>query len=166
VRQEDLIFGFVASLNVWVRVRFTEPVEGPDLYAPRRTTDERHEFKCQWLRYHGSETLFGIEDEIVERWPTAHIQMIEWRADEATTREGSHKGPSLADRRLSARAARLGAPWTDEEDAQLREQDASAMSLDEMADLHERNAGAIRSRLIRLGLLGPDSVNQASPREK
>ena len=34
------IFGSVASPNVWVRVRFTEPVEGPDPYASRRTTDE------------------------------------------------------------------------------------------------------------------------------
>jgi hypothetical protein len=156
----------VASLDIWVRVRFTEPVEGLDPYASRRTTDDRHEFKCQWLRHHGSETLFGIEDEVVERWPTEHIQMIEWRVDEATIREGSHKGSSLADRRLDAKAARLGAPWTDEEDAKLRKEHASAMSLGEMANLHERNAGGIRSRLIRLRLLGPESGDEASPGEQ
>ena len=84
--------------------------------------------------------------------------MIEWRVDEVATRQGSHKGPSLAkgpspaDRRLAARASRLGAPWTDEEDAQLREEHASGMNLGEMANVHDRNVGGIRSRLIRLGL--------------
>lgn len=77
----------MASPNVWVRVRFTEPVEGPDPYASRRTIDDRQEFKCQWLRHHGTETLFGIEDEVVERWLTEYIQMIEWRVDEVTTRQ-------------------------------------------------------------------------------
>ena len=157
------IFGSVASPNVWVRVRFTEPVEGPDPYASRRTTDDRHEFKCQWLRHHGTETLFGIEDEVVERWLTEYIQMIEWRVDEVTTRQGSHKGSSLADRRLAARAARLGALWTDEEDAQLREEHASGMNLDEMANVHDRNVGGIRSRLIRFGL---ESGDQASSGEQ
>lgn len=123
-------------------------------------------FRCQWLRRHGSGTLFGIEDEVAERWPAEHIQMIEWRVDEATTRQGSHKGSSLADRRLDARAARRGAPWTDEEDAKLREEHAPAMSLDEMANLHERNAGGIRSRLVRLGLLRPETRDQASPGEQ
>jgi len=155
----------MASLNVWVRVRFTEPVEGPDPYAPRRTTDERHEFQCQWLRHHDSETLFGIEDEVVEHWPTGRIQMIEWRVDEEAARQGTQKGSSLADRRLSARAARLGAPWTDEEVARLREEHASGMSLDEMANRHERNTGGIRSRLLRSGLLEPETDGQAGPGE-
>jgi hypothetical protein len=35
----------------------TKPVEGPDPYASRRTIDDRHEFKCQWLRHEGTETL-------------------------------------------------------------------------------------------------------------
>ncbi len=166
--QFPAIFGSVASPNVWVRVRFTEPVEGPDPYASRRTTDDRHEFKCRWLRHDGTETLFGTEDEVVERWLTEHIQMIEWRVDEVTnavapvtsaaapvtTRQGSHKGLSLADRRLAAKAPRLGERWTDEEDGQLREEHASGMNLDEMANVHDRNVGGIRSRLIRLGLEG------------
>jgi hypothetical protein len=153
----------VASPSVWVRVRFTEPVEGPDPYASRRTTDDRHEFKCHWLRHHGAETLFGTEDEIIEHWLTERIQMIEWRVDEVATSQGIHKGSSLADRRLASRASRLGAPWTDGEEAQLREEHASGMSLDEMASVHERNIGGIRSRLIRLGL---DSSDQASPGEQ
>lgn len=153
----------MASPSVWVRVRFTEPVEGPDPYASRRTIDDRHEFRCQWLRHRGTETLFGVEDEVVERWLTEHIQMIEWRLDEATTRRGSHKGSSLAERRLAAGAPRLGALWSDEEDARLREEHASGMNLDAMADVHERNVGGIRSRLIRLGL---ESGDQASSGEQ
>src|SRR5271165_6198139 len=147
-----VIFWFMASLGVWVRVRFTEPVEGPDSYAPQRTTDNRHEFKCQWLRHQGNETLFGTGDAVVERWLTEHIEMIEWRVDDAATRQGSQVGLSLAERRLAAGASRLGAPWTDEEDAQLRAEYASGMQLDEIANVHGRNLGGIRSRLIRLEL--------------
>lgn len=146
------IFWSMASLGVWVRVRFTEPVEGPGSYAPRRTTDDCHEFRCQWLRHQGNETLFGTGDEIVERWLTQHIETIEWRVDDTVTRQGSQRGLSLAERRLAAGAPRLGAPWTDEEDAQLREEFASGMQLDEMANVHSRNLGGIRSRLIRLEL--------------
>lgn len=150
---DRVIFGSVASPGFWVRVRFTEPVEGPDPYASRRTIDDRHEFKCQWLRHDGTETLFGTEDEVIERWLTGYIQMIEWRVDEVATRQGSHKGPSLVKGpSLAARASRLGAPWTDEEEAQLREEHASGMNLGEMANVHDRNVGGIRSRLIRLGL--------------
>jgi hypothetical protein len=153
----------VTSPSVWVRVRFAEPVEGPDPYAARRTTDDRHEFKCQWLRHRGTETLFGTDDEVIEHWPTGHIQMIEWRTDDAAIRQGAHKGPSLADRRLAAGAARMGEPWTDEEDAQLRAEHASGMSPKEMANAHDRNAGGIRSRLIRLGL---ETRGQADPAEE
>jgi hypothetical protein len=46
-----------------------------------------------------------------------HIEMIEWRVDDAETRQGSQRGFSLAERRLAAGASRLGATWTDEEDA-------------------------------------------------
>ena len=178
-----VIFGSVPSPNFWVRVRFTEPVEGPDPYAPRRTMDDRHEFKCRWLRHDGAETLFGIEDEVVERWLTEYIQMIEWRVDEVTSPQGNYKvpslamgpspakgsspakgpspakGSSLAERRLAAGASRLGEPWTDEEDTQLREEHSSGMSLGEMANVHDRNVGGIRSRLIRFGL---DSGSQTS----
>ena len=153
----------MASLDVWVRVRFTEPVEGPDPYASPRTTDDHHEFKCQWLRHTGNETLFGTGDKVVERWLTEHIEMIEWRVDDAVTRQGGHKGLSLTDRRLAAGASRLGTPWTDEEDAQLREEYASGMQLDEMANVHSRNLGGIRSRLIRLEL---ESRGQPSSGER
>ena len=148
------------SPDVWVRVRFTEPVEGPDSYALRRTTDDRHEFKCQWLRHQANETLFGIGDEIVERWLTKHIKGIEWRAGDGEARQGSQRGLSLAERRLAAGASRLGASWTDEEDAQLRKEYAAGMQLEEMANVHGRNLGGIRSRLIRLEL---ESRGQPSP---
>jgi hypothetical protein len=55
----------------------------------------------------------------------------------------SQKGLSLADRRLAAGASRLGAgaPWTDKEDAQLWNEYASGMQLDEIANVHSRNLG-------------------------
>lgn len=152
----------ITSLDVWVRVRFTEPVEGPGSYTLRRTTDDRHEFKCQWLRHQGDESLFGTGDEVVERWLTQNIEMIEWRVDDAVPRQASQRGLSLAERRLAVGASRLGAPWTDEEDAQLREEYASGMQLDDMANVRGRNLGGIRSRLIRLELESRGSPAQVS----
>src|ERR1700761_6222021 len=104
------MFWSMASLDVWVRVRFTEPVEGPDPYASPRTTDDHHEFKCQWLRPTGNETLFGTGNTVGQRWLPERIERIEWRVDAAVTRQGGHKGLTLTDRRLAAGASRLGTP--------------------------------------------------------
>lgn len=46
-----------------------------------------------------------------------------------------------------------GAPWTDEEDAQLEEEWNSGMKIAEIARLHDRTGGAIRSRLKKHGSL-------------
>ena len=48
---------------------------------------------------------------------------------------------------------RAGAPWDSDEDASLKEEFLSGMSISELAELHERTKGAIESRLRRKGLI-------------
>lgn len=45
--------------------------------------------------------------------------------------------------------------WTPEDDQQLRKEFAGGASISELAELLQREEGAIQSRLKRLGLLGP-----------
>lgn len=51
--------------------------------------------------------------------------------------------------------AQAGKPWSDEEDAHLREGFAARTSAGDLAEAHNRTSGAIRSRLARLGLITP-----------
>ncbi|MEW6181869.1 MAG: hypothetical protein AB1500_01655 [Bacillota bacterium] len=45
----------------------------------------------------------------------------------------------------------VGKPWTPEEDGKLADLFDSGKSIKELADIHERTKGAIKSRLIKLG---------------
>jgi hypothetical protein len=128
---------------VWTRVRFSEPVEGPDPHVSHRTIDDRHELQCEWLRHHGEETLFGAGDEVIERWPTKLIEMVEWRPGSMIERDGLQpKGPSLIERRSAAGAPRLGERWTEQEDAELRDERGSGIGVADIARAHGRNPGA------------------------
>jgi hypothetical protein len=52
-----------------------------------------------------------------------------------------------------------GARWTDEEDARLATEFDGGAPVAEIARLHGRTAGAINSRLVKLGKVDPDTVN-------
>lgn len=64
------------------------------------------------------------------------------------------------ERHREERARRLpgqaGHPWSAEEDARLSEAFLRGTLLKELTDTHQRTPGAIRSRLVRLGLLVTD----------
>lgn len=151
------------SGDVWVRVHFREPVEGPDPYARARTVDDRHEFRCEWLRQDDDEILFGVFDEIVERWPRGLVTGVEWRVPEDSQLIGRpSRGPTIAERRASEQSPRLGERWGAEEEGQLRQEFQAGVDIREIATRHGRNVGGIRSRLVRLGLLtdaGADVVD-------
>lgn len=57
-----------------------------------------------------------------------------------------------ADRPLEGRAYQ---PWTDEEDERLRLEVGAELTVVQMAKLHERNTGAINSRLKKLDIDRP-----------
>lgn len=52
-----------------------------------------------------------------------------------------------------AQPARQGSKWTEQEDTQLQEAFRSGEKLTELAKKHQRSSGAIRSRLIKKGLI-------------
>ncbi len=54
------------------------------------------------------------------------------------------------------RPARTGAAWTEKEDAYLAEKFGNGVSVKDLAAKHRRSTGAIRSRLVKLGLIEPD----------
>jgi hypothetical protein len=45
------------------------------------------------------------------------------------------------------------AKWTPDEEARLQDEFANGKTITEMTELHGRGEGAIRSRLIKLGLI-------------
>lgn len=58
----------------------------------------------------------------------------------------------------TSRPASAGARWTDEEDALLCHEFDGGTPIREIAQQHGRTAGAITSRLVRLGRIDADSV--------
>ncbi len=52
-----------------------------------------------------------------------------------------------------------GGPWSDDEDAQLKQLYAAGLSISRIAANHKRSEGAIRSRLEKHGLLPDEEEN-------
>jgi hypothetical protein len=55
---------------------------------------------------------------------------------------------------------RHGTAWTPEEDLRLREAYLDGMTVPELVARHQRGRGAIRSRLVKLGLLEPHGIGK------
>ena len=82
--------------------------------------------------------------------------------EEKATEAGYHDNSSDA---IGAPSARVeynrkmnrpdgaGASWTEEEDRQLEKEYHAGMSIPEMAKMHDRTKGGIRSRLRKQGLI-------------
>jgi hypothetical protein len=70
----------------------------------------------------------------------------------------SISGPNKQEASYSVDEIRLNYPkaykkWTPEEDAQLTREYKEGLSVIKLAEMHQRKDGAIRSRLVRLGLV-------------
>jgi hypothetical protein len=64
--------------------------------------------------------------------------------------------PGKSCQRKNPRAARgAGKPWDGEEDESLVADFESGTAIAELAQMHQRTEGAIRSRLLKLGKLVP-----------
>lgn len=55
--------------------------------------------------------------------------------------------------------AKAGSPWSKEEDSQLAKSFDDGLSINDLADKHQRTNGAIRSRLTKLGKIIEDYHN-------
>jgi len=61
--------------------------------------------------------------------------------------------------------ARAGQAWDDREAQQLMEQFDKGAKISQIAQLHQRTPGAIRSRLVRLGKIEDPSLADSIPKE-
>ena len=94
----------------------------------------------------------AVQKEIVEYYTGMKEQVESGMEDEA----GDFDKESFkkeSEPKLS-RPNGAGASWSEEEDAQLDEEFKSGMEVSEIAKVHDRTVGAIRSRLKRHGLVG------------
>lgn len=72
----------------------------------------------------------------------------------AATLLKSERAPKPATTKLTS----AGAPWNEEEDAQVCREFDSGMTLAQIALQHGRSSGAITSRLVKLGRIDPATV--------
>lgn len=56
---------------------------------------------------------------------------------------------------------KMGAPWTPDEEQQLRDGFAAQKTIPELAAMHGRTASAITSRLVKMGLIEEDPSDRA-----
>lgn len=92
--------------------------------------------------------------EYLEQHPGAVTGIIDSEGDAGEG--GSHGEPALgraAYNRKMNRPDGAGAPWTESEDRQLDEEYHSGMKISQIAKVHDRTNGAIRSRLKKHGLI-------------
>lgn len=75
-------------------------------------------------------------------------------------------GRKRADRPVDPNRPKMGAPWTPEEEQQLRDGFAAQKTIPELAATHGRTPGAITARLVRLGLIEEDPSDRAGRRNR
>lgn len=95
------------------------------------------------------EAVLSIENEDADRNESVD------KNESSKSRSSSSKPPfdrAAYNRRMN-RPDGAGAPWDEEEDLRLDEEYESGMKISEIAKLHDRTCGAIRSRLKKHGLI-------------
>ncbi len=136
-----------------VVVRFRAPVEGNDPVDGEPLLANRHRLRATWARQDRDETQFMTGDgEIVARWPTYLVERVEWLDNSAASDPTPIVGSIEWRRALQVEHPRAYRPWGEGEDQQLEAEFHQGMSVKEIAAGHQRKAGAICSRLRRLGL--------------
>lgn len=151
----------VSGSQQLITVRFSVPVEGLDPSDGEVFLATRHRIEAVYARQDRSETLFINDDgEVVARWATRLIEHIDWPDDEATTSGASAKpgvGTLEWRKEVQERHPRAYQRWTEDEDAELTERFRAGCTVAEMSKMHGRRPGGISARLVRLGLIDPDT---------
>ena len=78
-----------------------------------------------------------------------------WRDIRRSARKGYLSNPG----EWRMQQSNQGGPWSDDEDAQLKQSYAAGLSTSRIAANHKRSEGAIRSRLEKHGLLPDEEEN-------
>jgi hypothetical protein len=152
--------GEVSGSPQLITVRFSVPVEGLDPSDGEVFLATRHRIAAVYARQDRHETLFLNDDgEVVARWATRLIEHIAWPDDD--TMSSADVKPSVGTlewrKEVQQRHPRAYQRWTAEEDAELTEQFHAGCTVAEMAKMHDRRRGGISARLVRLGLIDPDT---------
>lgn len=88
----------------------------------------------------------GVDPATGEMLPAGHI------CNRADTVRALYAVLRPAERRISANLPpNAGKPWSAEEDSQLLAEYHAGQKIPQLAQFHARTAGAIRTRLVRLG---------------
>jgi hypothetical protein len=95
-------------------------------------------FPAEAVRFEGEELCFLTGGTVVRTVPRSEVAALSWRS-------------SVRGRPGEPRNA--GAPWTDEERAQLNAEVHSSMSWAEIGRRHERTVAAVRLEAVKLGLI-------------
>jgi hypothetical protein len=151
----------VSDSRQLITVRFSVPVEGLDPSDGGVFLATRHRIAAVYARQDRSETVFVNDDgEVVARWATRLIEHIDWPDDDGTS-AGADVKPSVGTlewrKEVQGRHPRAYQRWTEDEDAELTEHFRAGCTVAEMSVMHERRPGGITARLVRLGLIDPDT---------
>lgn len=152
------------------RVDFVEPVEGRDALDEGTFISNRHYVAATWARQDDQETVF-VDDAgaVVARWATKLVLSIEWPASPSAGSATSSMVPSVGTtawrHEVQAKYPKAYQRWSKDEEEQLRIEFAEGLTVDEMAQQHERRPGGIMSRLVRLGLAGPETRQDSIGRQ-
>lgn len=93
-----------------------------------------------------------VQKEIVEHYVGNKVQLESDESDETDMITGGSFDRAAYNRKMN-RPDGAGASWTEEEDKQLDDEYGSGMKISEIAKVHDRTNGAIRSRLKKHGLI-------------
>lgn len=126
-------------------------------------TDKTLEEMC--IHYPQNETEFlqisGVGNYKLEKYGEAFISEIRAFAEEypdivtvsEITETDSEEPLNDKENKMNSRPSAAGSSWTDEEDEKLKKEFESGMRIPEIARIHMRTNGAIRSRLKKYGLI-------------
>jgi len=140
-----------------VSITFNEPVVGKDLQDGTEFLSTKHWVIAEVMEYDLLRTRFiSFQGEIVGEWLCGDIVGVAIPQLDAETpvvmAQKSH------DYQLEIKKQRPNAwsKWTPEEEQQLREEYEKGLTLDEIADIHQRTPVAISERLVRLEIYAQD----------
>ncbi len=139
------------SYNAKVTVWFKSPTQGIDQTTGDDFISTRHVVLASQVTQDLDLTTF-IENngEVVAEWPTEQIERLEW----ARLEPELHVGSLAWRQKMQSRYPMAYQPWTAEEDASLKGEATNGLTVSQMVQAHQRGAGAIRARLLKLGLRG------------
>lgn len=150
-----------------ISITFGEPVYGTDLQDGTEFLSTKHWVVAEILKVDlRSASFFDFEDKQVAQWPTAQIQSIRIPVLDADSpivaEQKSYDYQAVVKQQRPSAWSR----WTPEEEEQLLAHVENGLTIEEIADIHQRTPVAIDARLEKLGFYLKDSPKLGARPEK